>query len=86
MNRRPRHRHPCPCCGNSTLAEEPPGTFSICPVCWWEDDDAQAADPTLRGGANEVSLNEAAANYASIGVADPRFASRVRPPTPDERR
>lgn len=22
----------CPCCGNLTFGEEPPGTFEICPV------------------------------------------------------
>jgi hypothetical protein len=46
-----------------TLKEEPPGTFEICGVCGWEDDDAQFRDPDLRGGANEKSLNETRARW-----------------------
>ncbi len=48
-----------------TLTEEPPGTFEVCPVCGWEDDDAQARDPDFAGGANRVSLREARANFES---------------------
>ncbi len=70
-------RHACRCCGNLTLDEPPPGTYAICPVCWWEDD---ATD----GGANRVTLDEARANYRRCGAADPDFASRVRARTPDE--
>ena len=40
------------------MDEQPPGTFQICPVCGWEDDNAQFDDPTLRGGANELSILE----------------------------
>lgn len=36
----------CPCCGSFTLTEKPPGTFSICEVCGWEDDNIQYDDPT----------------------------------------
>lgn len=49
---------PCPCCGESTLDEEPPGTFNICPVCDWEDDNVQFANPDYEGGANSRSLNQ----------------------------
>lgn len=31
----------CPCCGYKTLEECPPGTFEICPICHWEDDNVQ---------------------------------------------
>lgn len=37
--------YPCVCCGFLTLAEPPPGTFEICSVCRWEDDNVQARDP-----------------------------------------
>ncbi len=40
--------------------------------------------PTLRGGANKVSLMEAQKNYSIHGVSDPRRASRVREPGKDE--
>ena len=35
------------------------GSFSICPVCDWEDDGLQLANPTSAGGANSLSLNQA---------------------------
>lgn len=60
---RPPRRYPCPCCGQLTLEEPPPGTYDICAECWWEDDPVQFDDPTYRGGANEESLEEARAAY-----------------------
>ena len=52
---------PCDCCGSNVIHER--GAFEICPVCNWEDDPAQAHDPNLAGGANELSLNEARAAW-----------------------
>ncbi len=74
----------CPCCGYKTLDEAPPGTFCICPVCFWEDDSIQFADPTYSGGANSISLEEAQANFRSFGAVTRDALSRVRPPKPDE--
>jgi hypothetical protein len=67
----------CPCCGNPTLPEAPPGTFFICPVCGWEDDNVQFADPAYAGGANRLSLDEARASFRAKEAivetnADPR--------------
>ena len=31
---------PCPCCGYLVF-DEPVGSFDICPICDWEDDDVQ---------------------------------------------
>jgi hypothetical protein len=73
-------RYPCPCCGNLTLDEEPPGTYDICPVCYWEDDNVQYDYPDMRGGANPMSLNEAKASYRAIGVISPEWKKHVRPP------
>lgn len=77
-------RYPCPCCGFRTLQEPPPGTFAVCPVCWWEDDDVQARLPDFAGGANAVSLRQARANFEAFGAADEKFLERVRRPLPDE--
>lgn len=44
----------CPCCGKSIVPE-----YDICTVCNWENDPIQLKKPDLRGGANEMSLNEA---------------------------
>ncbi|WP_404460578.1 CPCC family cysteine-rich protein [Sutcliffiella horikoshii] len=49
-------RYHCPCCGYRTLEEKPPGTYEICEICFWEDDEIQFRDPDYEGGANELSL------------------------------
>lgn len=49
----------CPCCGFKTLSEETRGSFEICVLCDWEDDDVQLRHPDLEGGANSESLREA---------------------------
>jgi len=74
----------CPCCGFLTLHERPPGTFEICPVCNWEDDNIQAADPTLEGGANGISLSKARRNFKDFGAISRDALSRVRKPIPEE--
>lgn len=74
----------CPCCGCLTLSEQPPGTFEICPVCNWEDDAAQAANPTLEGGANRVSLEQARSNFARLGASSEDAIGAVRKPLPEE--
>jgi hypothetical protein len=80
----PSTHWPCPCCGSLTLDEEPPGTFGICPVCFWEDDDVQFRDPDHSGGANRVSLSEARRNFKSIRASEEAFVENVRPPTSHE--
>jgi rubredoxin len=74
-------RYPCPVCGFLTFTEEPPGTYDICPVCFWEDDPVQAQDPDFEGGANSVSMNVAKRNFRSFGACEQRFTSQVRDPT-----
>jgi len=75
-------RWSCPCCESLTLDEEPPGTFDICPVCFWEDDNVQFDGPDRGGGANRVSLNEARTNFTAFGASEERFRKNVRPPRP----
>lgn len=77
-------RFACPCCGFLTLGQEPPGTYAICEVCFWEDDGVQFRDPDYRGGANKVSLSEARESFRVDAVSDSRFKSKVRPPRPEE--
>ena len=76
--------YPCPCCKNLTLCEPPPGTFEVCPVCYWEDDAVQFNDPTYAGGANRVCLEVARSNYQVCGAIDKEFLANVRKPLPDE--
>lgn len=77
-------KYPCPCCGSFTLDEKPPGTFAICPVCYWEDDDVQFRDPTYEGGANSVSLIQARENYEKFSAITPEMKRYVRAPRQDE--
>ena len=74
----------CVCCYNYTLDSEPPGTFEICPVCYWEDDNVQFSDPNYEGGANEISLNKARENYERIGAISERYLKNVRRPSKTE--
>ncbi len=77
-------RYLCPCCGFFTLKEEPPGTYRICPVCYWEDDFLQFEDPSRRGGANGISLEEARRNFRAFGWAKEHCKEYVRAPHKDE--
>jgi ribonuclease HII len=77
-------RFACPCCGNLTIPVEPPGSFSVCEVCWWEDDPIQFADPNYEGGANAPSLNQARVLFRSIGVSDPKLKGHERAPREEE--
>jgi hypothetical protein len=74
---------PCPCCGHLVF-EGNPGTEEICPVCFWQDDLFALLDPFKALGPNKVSLIEAQANFAFLGLCDPRYAnvkSRLADPT-----
>jgi len=64
---------PCDCCGATVIHER--GTYEICPVCGWEDDPAQASDPDLAGGANDMSLNAARATWNVRQVDHPSSSS-----------
>ena len=78
-----RMKFTCPCCGRRTF-QAFPGSYEICPVCFWEDDPIQLLDPGYRGGANESSLTECQANYRRAGASDERMLAHVRRPTLDE--
>lgn len=76
--------YPCPCCHNRTLSGQPPGTYEVCPVCFWEDDPVQFDDEDYEGGANTVSLSTARKNYQAFGACSEEHRSEVRPPTEEE--
>ncbi|PJZ59076.1 CPCC family cysteine-rich protein [Leptospira barantonii] len=74
---------PCPCCGYLTFEEES-GSFEICPVCYWENDNVQNDDPSYSGGANRISLELAKENYIRFGAKEKDYVTLVRKPKEDE--
>ena len=68
----PERLEACPCCGYRTLNER--GEYSICTICWWEDDgqDNSRADTTLGGPNGDLSLTQARWNFLVYGISDPR--------------
>jgi hypothetical protein len=48
----------CPGCGFRTINEDFYGTYLVCPICGWEDDAVQLANPCSGGGAHKKSLAE----------------------------
>lgn len=77
-------KYKCICCGNCTLSSESPGTFEICPVCYWEDDNIQFDNPDYEEGANNISLNKARENFKRIGAISVECLKYVRKPLEDE--
>jgi Cysteine-rich CPCC len=76
-------RLPCPGCG-FLVFNEPPGSYDICPICFWEDDNVQLRFPDFAGGANRPSLIDAQRNFAEFGACEVRFLQRVRSPTAED--
>jgi len=70
--------YPCPCCGYFVF-RNPPGSYDICPICFWEDDLSQLRFPRMTG-ANRVSLIQGQENFARFGVCEHRLAKHVRTP------
>ncbi|API91324.1 membrane protein [Virgibacillus pantothenticus] len=73
-------KYTCPCCGYMTLDEEPPGTYDLCEICFWEDDPVQFVDPDYEGGANTPSLRQAQKNFILVGACEARFIEFIRIP------
>jgi hypothetical protein len=71
-------RFPCPCCGHLVF-EELPGSFDVCPICFWEDDVVQLRWPD-RAGANRLSLIEAQGNFVAFKASEERLLEHVREP------
>ncbi len=78
-------RYPCPCCGHLVFVE-PPGSYDICPICFWEDDLVQLRWPDYSGGANQPSLIDAQTNYKKFGAKQERILEHVRSPNSTDTR
>ncbi|MFM2267022.1 MAG: hypothetical protein RL757_463 [Bacteroidota bacterium] len=78
-------KYTCPCCGYKTLDRE--DTFyDLCPVCFWETDPFQLANPDYKGGANRPSLQEAQQNFLIFGACEKDVFPYVRLPLENEKK
>src|SRR5256885_15643293 len=77
--------YPCPVCGYLVF-DEPPGSYAICPICFWEDDHVMLGFPLMAGGGNSVSLYEAQQRFIRDGASEYRFTGHVRRPAESDRR
>jgi hypothetical protein len=68
------------------MTEPASGTYSICPVCFWEDDLVQHEDPSYEGGANKPSLLTARQNFTRFGACEQRSVANVRTASPNQPR
>ena len=64
----------CPCCGYRVLYEQPPGSYLVCPICFWEDTE------------ETYGLRQAQLNFVSFGACDLQWLSQVRCPTEKDER
>ena len=78
-------RYPCPCCGYLVF-DQGPGSYDICPICFWEDDAVQLEFATSGGGANKVSLLDGQRNVAALGACENAAVGHVRPPSKEDQR
>lgn len=81
LSRNKKATYFCLCCGYKTLHEKPPGSFDICRICLWEDDDED-------GGANRFTLKQAKENVKKFGISDPSLIDKhlARKPTDTDER
>ena len=70
-------RNICPCC-NEYEHDTAIGCSDICQICGWEDDYLQRDEPNYKPGANEISLNEARAIWASHESIWPKYPNPNR--------
>ncbi|TAN42452.1 MAG: hypothetical protein EPN25_03170 [Nitrospirae bacterium] len=77
--------YPCPACGYLVFSESP-GSYEVCPICYWEDDIVQLGYPDMAGGANKVSLIEAQNNFIAFGFSEEEFRKNVRGATAKDKR
>jgi len=73
----------CPCCGHLTISGPTPGSWEVCPVCFWEDS-IGSEDSWGAGGEDDLMLAQRA--YLKMGASHADWLGKVRAPLPEEMR
>ena len=68
----------CPCCDYYALPER--AAYSICPICYWEDDGQDLDRLDELSGPNHITLRQARQNFARVGAADQAAVGLVASP------
>ncbi len=76
----------CPCCGYNTFDKNQRLQYSICPICYWEDDPIQFEDHKVVGGANRVSLIQARNNFVEFGSCKEEMIKNCRKPNSGDKK
>ena len=76
----------CPCCEYDTFDKKDRLNYSICPICFWEDDPIAFEDPKFVGGANRISLIQARNNYEEFGACEKDMIKNTRKPNKNDNR
>lgn len=76
----------CPCCYYNTFEKANRLNYSICPICYWEDDPIALKNPKFSGTANQVSLIEARINFEKYGACEKDIVRNTRKPTKNDLR
>ena len=67
----------CHCCDYFSLDSS--GDYSICKVCFWEDDGIDVDQPDERSSPNRMTLREGRRNFQELGACDPKMLKHVLP-------
>jgi len=67
----------CPCCDYYSLPDR--GVFSICPLCFWEDDGFEMSDIDKYSEPNRLTLREGRLNFKTFGACEKAMVDCVEP-------
>ena len=67
----------CPCCDYFSLEDR--GEYSICKLCFGEDDGLDVAQVDRYSGPNHMTLREGRRNFQDFGACDRNMLKNVLP-------
>lgn len=73
---------PCPCCLYLVYDASDDDFYSICPVCYWENDYSHVGKTFI--GINGITLEEARLNFARYGASTIKRVTFVDPEGPEK--